>query len=84
MSTLKLRKILRIFVRSFVNSHPVVKEHVRVNVKVPTTGVNFINVLCTNFSYERCFCSFFKLRFSFGEKFVQKTWAKNVDEIDSR
>ncbi len=23
------------------------------------TGVNFINILCTNFSYERCFGSFF-------------------------
>jgi len=36
-SNLKLRKILQICLRSFVNPHP---------------GVNFINVLRANFSYE--------------------------------
>jgi len=46
------------------------------------TGVNFINILRTNFSYDRHFGSFFYLHFGFVEKFVQKTRAYNVDEID--
>ncbi len=37
-----------------------------------TPVVNFINVLRVNFLYECRFGSFFKLRFGFGEKFVQK------------
>jgi hypothetical protein len=45
---------------------------------------NFINVLRINFSYERRFGSFFQLRFVFVKKFVQKTRAFNVDEIDGR
>ena len=40
--------------------------------------------ICTNFSYECRFGSFFQLRFGFGEKFVRKTCASNVDEIDGR
>jgi hypothetical protein len=46
-----------------------------------TVGVNFINVLCTNFSYKRRFGS---LEFGFEQTFVQKMCAKNVDEIDGR
>ncbi len=38
--------------------------------------------LRTNFSYKRRFGSFFKLHFAFGEKFVRKRRAYNVDEID--
>jgi hypothetical protein len=45
-------------------------------------GVNFINVLRTNFLYEHCFGSFFLLRFDFEEKFVRKIRTFNVDEID--
>jgi hypothetical protein len=44
-------------------------------------GVNFINILRTNFSYERRFGS---LESGFERTFVQKMRAKNVDEIDSR
>jgi len=44
----------------------------------PTQGVNFINIIRTNFSYELRFSSYV---LSF-EKFVQKTRAYNVDEID--
>ncbi len=51
-----------------------------------TTVVNFINVKFTNFSYECRFGSFSLVTclvtFCFGEKFVQKTCAYNVDEID--
>ncbi len=53
-------------------------------------GVNFINILRTNFSYERRFGSFFStyvrtyVQKKAAEKtFVQKTRAKNVDEIDT-
>ncbi len=42
-------------------------------------GVNFINVLRTNFLYER---RFLLLRLAWRQKFVQKMHAFNVDEID--
>ncbi len=49
-------------------------------------GVNFINILSTNFLYERRFGSFFS-SYMYVEKaakamFVQKTGASKVDEID--
>jgi len=47
-------------------------------------GVNFINILRTNFSYDHRFGSFFQLHFGFVKKFVQKTRAYNIDEIDYR
>jgi hypothetical protein len=51
------------------------------------SGVNFINVKRTNFSYECRFGSFSLftclVTFCFGKKFVQKTRAYNVDEIDT-
>ncbi len=51
-----------------------------------TPGVNFINILRTNFSYEHRFGSFSLVTclvaFCFGKKFVRKTHAYNVDEID--
>jgi len=46
-----------------------------------TPGVNFINVLHTNFSYQRRFGS---LKSGFELTFVQKMRTKNVDEIDGR
>jgi len=53
-----------------------------------TQGVNFINVLHTNFLYERRFGSFFS-SYMYAVKaakttFVPKTCAYNVDEIDGR
>jgi len=53
-----------------------------------STGVNFINVLHTNFSYERCFSSFFS-SYMYVVKaaetmFVRKICTFNVDEIDTR
>jgi len=50
-------------------------------------GVNFINVICANFLYERCFGSFFLVTCTYLLKaaettFVRKICAYNVDEID--
>jgi hypothetical protein len=45
------------------------------------TGVNFINIIGTNFSYERRFSSYF---LALSKKFVRKTRTYNVDEIDGR
>ncbi len=51
-----------------------------------SSGVDFINILCTNFSYGRRFSSFSLVTclvtFCFGKKFVRKTRAYNIDEID--
>jgi hypothetical protein len=44
------------------------------------TGVDFIKVFCAHFSYESAFCWKNVTRES---TFVQKTRAKNVDEIDT-
>jgi len=51
-------------------------------------GVNFINVKCTNFSYKRCFGSFYYVHVTRKNPaetmFVRKICAFNVDEIDGR
>ena len=44
-----------------------------------TTGVNFINIICTNFSYERHFSTYMWLEET---TFVGKIRTYNVDEID--
>jgi len=50
-----------------------------------TAGINFINILCTNFSYERHFSSFFSsYMYVTCSMFVRKTRAYKVDEIDGR
>jgi len=46
--------------------------------------VNFINVFCTRFLYERRFGSFFLVMFGLVPKFCTKKCAKNVDEIETR
>jgi hypothetical protein len=45
-------------------------------------GVNFINVISTNFVYECCFGSF--LEKAAETMFVRKIRTYNVDEIDGR
>ncbi len=57
-------------------------------LKKLTPGVNFINVIYTNFAYECCLDSFFS-SYVYVEKaaetmFVQKICSYNVDEIDGR
>ncbi len=50
-------------------------------------GVNFINILRTNFSYEQYFCSFFYLhvtRKKAAEDFRTKNTRVSIDEIDRR
>jgi len=51
-------------------------------------GVNFINILRTNFSYKRRFGSFYNLHVTRKKAaemtFVQKICVFNVDEIDTR
>jgi len=44
-------------------------------------GVNFINVLRTNFSYKRRFSSYV---LAFSKNSFQKIWAFNIYEIDGR
>ena len=49
-------------------------------------GVNFINIIVTNFSYECCFGSFFYVHVTRKKAaettFVWKICTNNVDEID--
>jgi len=52
-----------------------------------SSGVNFINILSTNFLYERHFGSFFYVHVTREKlpklRFLQKFCAQNVDEIDT-
>jgi len=52
------------------------------------SGVNFINVKRTNFSYKRCFSSFYYVHVTRKKTakmtFVRKIRAFNIDEIDYR
>ncbi len=58
------------------------KRKKEIEKRIKRHGVeNFINVLRSNFSYER---RFLKLRLAWRQKFVRKTRAFNVDEIDGR
>jgi len=47
-----------------------------------TDAVNFINVFTYKFFARTLFWQLFLVTFCFGEKFVPKILAKNVDEID--
>ncbi len=49
-----------------------------------TTGVNFINIIRTNFLYERRFSSYMYIEKGAEMMFVQKICTFNVDEIGSR
>ncbi len=54
-------------------------------MEINITGVNFINVLITNFSYERPFWQLFLETFQpLAPKFCTKNASVNVDEIDGR
>jgi len=85
-SILKLQKILRICLRSFVNSHPVpIFTCANIELSIITRGtfifgrgkpaVNFINVKCTNFTYESLFSSYVLA--------LNKLSYKNVWEIEN-
>ncbi len=51
----------------------------------PILGFNFINVFCALFSHESLFlAAFSSFILALAKKFVQKTRAFNVDEIDGR
>jgi len=62
--------------------HKISAQNARVKMLIKlTSGVNFINVFCVRFSYEFLAQNYVS---AWRQKFVQKTRAKNVDEIDCR
>ncbi len=53
---------------------------VRINrLAASTAGVNFINVLSTNFSYEHCFSTYV---LAYSKNLYKKIRSLNVDEIE--
>ncbi len=86
-SILKLQKILRICLRSFVNSHPVpIFTCANIELSIITRGtfifgrgkpaVNFINGKRTNFTYESLFSSYVLAlnKLSYKNKWVKCWW----------